>query len=140
MSVDRAELEPPGIRDCWREAPVPVKAVIIGIMVNRFGGFLQVFLVLYAVQRGFSEVQAGVALGALGAGAVVGTLGGGWLAARCGARATITGSMTATAVFMAVVPYTPDYVTLLFATVGVGTASQLYRPASAEVVSRLTPA
>ncbi|PRW63817.1 MFS transporter [Actinopolyspora mortivallis] len=128
----------PGIKECWWEAPAPVKAVIGGIMVNRLSGFLQIYLVLYAVQRGFTETQAGIALGFLGVGAVIGTIGGGWLTARIGTRASIILSMAATAVCTVAILYTPTYLSLVVVATAVGTASQLYRPASAEVVSRFT--
>ncbi|MGC4811690.1 MFS transporter [Micromonospora sp. DT228] len=128
-----------GVLATWRQAPRPVKAVIAGILVNRFGGFLQIFLVLYLTQRGFSTVQAGTALGALGAGAVLGTLGGGWLAAQIGCRLAVAASMSATALCTVAVLYVPGYPALLGMVAGVGAASQLYRPAAAEVVSRYTP-
>ncbi|MET8122538.1 MFS transporter [Micromonospora sp. NPDC005189] len=129
-----------GILVTWRGSPRPVKAVIAGIAVNRFGGFLQVFLVLYLTERGYSAVQAGTALGALGAGAVLGTLGGGWLTATVGCRLAVMTSMSATALCTVAALYVPGYPALLAVVVAVGAASQLYRPAAAEVVSRYTPA
>jgi MFS family permease len=138
MSTLSAAAPADGILATWRQAPRPVKAVIAGILVNRFGGFLQIFLVLYLTQRGFGTVRAGTALGALGAGAVLGTLGGGWLAARVGCRLAVAASMSATAVCTVAVLYVPGYPALLAVVFGVGSASQLYRPAAAEVVSRFT--
>ncbi|MFD3869526.1 MFS transporter [Streptomyces sp. NPDC058623] len=143
MSVDEgtrnaAGMEAVGIARTWREAPLPVKAVIAGIMVNRLGGFLQVFLVLYMVAGGFPVVRAGFALAAHGAGAVAGILLGGWLVARIGVRASIVSSMTINAVLTVALLYAHSYPVLLLLAAGTGAASQVYRPASAELVSRLT--
>lgn len=142
MSVDGAtradDAEAAGVVLTWREAPLPVKAVLAGIMVNRLGGFLQVFLVLYMVAGGYPEVQAGFALAAHGAGAVAGILLGGWLVGRIGVRASIVSSMTANAALTAAFLYAASYPVMLLLAVGTGAASQVYRPASAELVSRLT--
>ncbi|CAL9596129.1 Multidrug resistance protein MdtH [Streptomyces sp. enrichment culture] len=130
--------EAAGIASTWREAPLPVKAVIAGIMVNRLGGFLQVFLVLFMVARGFPEVRAGFALAAHGAGAVAGILLGGWLIGRVGVRLSIVASMALNAALTAAVLYASSYPVMLLLAAGTGAASQVYRPASAELVSRLT--
>ena len=68
--------------------------------MNRLGGFLLVFLVLYLIDRGLTATQAGTALGAHGAGSIVGVLAGGSLADRLGARRAIVGSMAASAVLV----------------------------------------
>ncbi|MEU3059204.1 MFS transporter [Streptomyces subrutilus] len=142
MSVEGATrtggAEAAGVVLTWREAPLPVKAVIAGIMVNRLGGFLQVFLVLYMVAGGHPEVRAGFALAAHGAGAVAGILLGGWLVGRIGVRASIVSSMTANAALTAAFLYAASYPVMLLLAAGTGAASQVYRPASAELVSRLT--
>src|SRR5579863_7862414 len=71
----------------FRESPVPVKAMLAGVFVNRLGGFIAVWLVLFLhTQRGFSPVLAGAALSAYGAGAVLGVLVGGSLADWLGPR------------------------------------------------------
>ncbi|MFC4857304.1 MFS transporter [Actinophytocola glycyrrhizae] len=113
--------------------------MIAGMLINRLGGFLQVFLVLYLIERGNSAGQAGAALGANGVGAIAGVLAGGWLTARFGARTTIVASMTATAVLTAALPYVGGYVFVVVVVALVGVTSQVYRPASAEVISRLIP-
>lgn len=130
--------EAAGIALTWREAPLPVKVVIAGIMVNRLGGFLQVFLVLFMVARGFPEVQAGFALAAHGAGAVAGILLGGWLIGRIGVRLSIVSSMALTAALTVALLYASSYPVMMLLAGGAGAASQVYRPASAELVSRFT--
>ncbi|AOR32339.1 hypothetical protein BFF78_15800 [Streptomyces fodineus] len=124
-----------GAAATWREAPTAVKAVVVGIFVNRLGGFLQAFLVLFLVRGGYDSVQASTALGVNGVGCIVGVLLGGWLVDLVGARRAIVWSMTLTAVLTAAVPAVPSYPLLLAVVTALGMSSQVYRPASAEVVS-----
>ncbi|MDX6354384.1 MAG: hypothetical protein QOF98_1287, partial [Streptomyces sp.] len=128
-----------GIRRTWREAPPAVRAVVAGMLVNRLGGFLQVFLALFLVHNGFGTVRAGIALGAYATGSVLGVLVGGWLVARIGVRLSIVSSMTATAVLTAALLYASPYPLILVLATAVGATSQVYRPASGELVGRLTP-
>ncbi len=79
-----------GIWATIREAPVAVKALLIGIFVNKLGWFLQVFLVLFlTTSKGFTDVQAGTALGIYGGGTVVGLIIGGSLSDKIGPRAAV---------------------------------------------------
>ncbi len=128
-----------GIRVTWREAPRAVKALLAGVFVNKLGAFLQVFLVLFLTSRGFSSVQAGLALGAYGAGAVVGVIVGGALTDRLGARRATLLSMGGTALFVVAVLYVYNYPLLLGAVALVAAIGQVYRPASAALLSALTP-
>jgi MFS family permease len=128
-----------GVAVTLREAPVAVKALLAGVFVNKLGGFLQVFLVLFLTSRGFSAVQAGVALGAYGAGAVAGVLAGGWLTDRLGPRRTIVLSLAGSAVLLLAVLYLRQYPALLAAVAVVGAVAQAYRPASAALLTEMTP-
>ena len=65
-----------------KEAPAAARFLLLGVAINQFGAFLQAFLVLYLVHRGFSSAQAGFALGGYGIGAVTGVLLGGALTDR----------------------------------------------------------
>src|SRR6266571_6672341 len=86
-----------GILQTWREAPIAAKALILGTFVNRFGGFLQFFVVLYLTHRGFSNAQAGIAAGLYGGGGIFGVLVGGWMSDLIGPRMTIVTTMVGTA-------------------------------------------
>ncbi|MGH3158553.1 MAG: hypothetical protein ACRDNF_18540, partial [Streptosporangiaceae bacterium] len=56
-----------GILATLREAPRPAKAMLAGVLVNRLGQFLTVYLVLFmTTARGFTTAQAGEALGGYG--------------------------------------------------------------------------
>lgn len=132
--------EDAGILVTLRAAPVAARALLAGIFVNKLGAFIQVFLVLFLTGRGFGAVAAGVALGLYGAGSVLGVLAGGMLSDRLGPRTTILASMAGTAVLVLSVLYLRDYPALLVVVTVVGAVSQLYRPASAALLSELTPA
>ncbi|MEU4179574.1 MFS transporter [Streptomyces sp. NPDC026589] len=128
-----------GVRQVWRESPAAVKSLLAGTMINRLGGFVQVFMVLYLTQRGFSDAQAGAALGVYGAGAVVGTLVGGWMSDRLGPRLTIVSTLVGSAVLLPCVLYLDDYAAILAVIAISGAASLAYQPASTSMISNLTP-
>ncbi|HEX6872887.1 MAG TPA: MFS transporter, partial [Micromonosporaceae bacterium] len=107
-----------GILLTWRQSPLAAKALLAGIFVNRLGGFVQIYLVLFLTSIGFSTVQAGIALGTYSAGAVVGVIIGGSLTDKLGARRTIVLSMSGTAVLLLAIFYL-RYFPALAATVAV---------------------
>jgi MFS family permease len=116
-----------------------VKALLVGVFLSRLGGFLNIFIVLYLTARGFSAEQAALALGVYGVGGVAGVLLGGTLADRLGARNSTVLSMSMTAVLTAGLLYLPTYPLLLAAVALASVAAQIYRPASATLLSELTP-
>jgi MFS family permease len=128
-----------GVLGTFREAPTAVRSLLAGTLVNRLGAFLQLFLVLFLTARGFSAMQAGVALGAYGLGLVIGVLLGGVFTDRAGARHTITVSMASAGILLVAIAYLRFYPALLVTVMAVGAASQMYRPASAALLAQLTP-
>ncbi|MFJ6719086.1 MULTISPECIES: MFS transporter [unclassified Streptomyces] len=143
-AVQETEPEPTpvhvGVKTVWRESPTAVKSLLVGTAVNRLGGFIQVFMVLYMTQRGFSDTEAGLALGVYGAGTVLGVLTGGWMSDLVGPRLTIMSTLVSSAVLLPAVLYLDSYPAIL-AVIGVGAAlSQAYRPASTSMISQLIPA
>jgi MFS family permease len=133
---------PAGVFATLRETPTSVRYLLGGVLINQMGAFVQTFLVLYLTFRGFSVAQAGVALTAYSVGAVSGTLLGGELTHRFGPRATIVGAMSASAVFLAFVPWLSDpgrFALLVVAIAAAGLATQSYRPAAAVLLSDLMP-
>jgi MFS family permease len=120
----------PRFRDTVRGLPPRVWIVSLGILVNRAGNFLPVFIVLYLTSRDYSPGAAGLVLAAAGVGNVLGNTIGGYLADQLGRRWTIVLSGIATAGLTAAIPL---FTTLpsIIAVVGlVGVASQIYRPAA----------
>jgi predicted MFS family arabinose efflux permease len=129
-----------GVLVTWRESPRAVKALLVGVFVNRLGAFIHIFLVLFLTDRGFSAGQTGLALGVYGAGAVVGSLIGGTLSDRLDPRSVILISMFGSAVLIVSILYVPAYPLLLLAVLLVGTVGVFYRPAAQSLITELTPA
>ncbi len=127
-----------GIWSTWKHSPGPVRAILLGVFVNRLGAFFQTFLVLFLTHRGFSKFDAGLALTGYGIGSMAGVLVGGALADRLGPRLATLASMGGSAVLLVSVLYLHSYPALLVAVVLVGVVGQLYRPASATLLSQLT--
>ncbi|MEV6872956.1 MFS transporter [Amycolatopsis sp. NPDC051128] len=133
-------VKPAGVLAVLRRTPTPVRYLLGGVLVNQLGAFVQTFMVLYLVFRGFSAGQAGVVLAAYSIGSILGGLAGGELVHRIGPRATIVTAMVGSAAILAVVPLfgrpgllVPLSVALLLA----GLATQSYRPAAAVLLSEL---
>ncbi|MFC1409713.1 MFS transporter [Streptacidiphilus sp. N1-12] len=138
QSADAAEARA-SVGSTFRESPAAVKALLAGVFINRLGGFLTIFLVLYLTSLGYSVARASLGLGAYGLGAVVGVLIGGALVDRLGARNTTVVSMSGAAVLTASLLYLHDYPLLLAVAALAGLSGQMFRPASATLLSELTP-
>lgn len=131
---DRSGVDEPRFRDALRSLPGRVWIVSLGILVNRVGNFLPVFIVLYLTERGYSAGAAGFVLGVSGLGNVLGNAVGGYLADKIGRRWTIVLSGVTTAGLTAIVPSLGPF-PIIVAVVGlIGVTSQIYRPAAAAVL------
>jgi MFS family permease len=139
MQAETVTASSPGVFATFSESPVAVKAIFGGVFINRVGGFVSIFLVLFVLSKGRSASEAALALGVYGVGSVVGVLIGGVLADRLGARNATVLSMGSSAVLTAALLYLPNFVLLLAAVGLLGVVSQIFRPASATLLSDLTP-
>ncbi|HEX5113982.1 MAG TPA: MFS transporter [Pseudonocardiaceae bacterium] len=137
MSAETQQNRSAGIWRTFVESPLAVKAVLGGVFVNRLGGFLNIFLVLFLTSKHYTDSQATVSLGLYGIGAVIGVLVGGALADRLGARNSTALSLAGSAVLIASILYLPDYPLVLIVVTVVGAVSQIWRPASATLLSTL---
>jgi MFS family permease len=135
MTTATRDTESAGVWTTFSESPVAVKAILLGVFINRVGGFLNIFLVLFLTAEGYSPAQTAVALGVYGVGAVISVLIGGALAGRLGARNTTVISMGSSAVLIAALLYLPSYAMILGAVALVGLASQIFWPASATLLA-----
>lgn len=127
-----------GIWATFRDTPLAAKTVLVGVLLNRLSGFLNIFLVLYLTSRGDSTGQAVLAVGVYGVGGIVGSLVGGELADRLGARTATVISMGGASILTASLLFLPSYALVLAAVALVGVGAQLFRPASATLLSELT--
>jgi MFS family permease len=123
-----------------RPLPLEVWIVCAGASVNRFGSFVQVFLVIYLHQeRGYSAAAAGAAVAVYGLGSLSSAAVGGVLADRIGhGRAIVTSMLLTAAILLAIPSITPAW--LLIPVLGLaGFATDLYRPAAAALLAALVP-
>jgi MFS family permease len=120
----------PRFRDTVRGLPPRVWIVSLGILVNRTGNFLPVFIVLYLTSRDYSPGAAGLVLGAAGLGNVLGNAIGGYLADQLGRRWTIVLSGIASAGLTAAIPLFTTLPLIIAVVALVGLTSQIYRPAA----------
>lgn len=97
------------------------------------------FLVLYLTRNGFSEAQAGIAVGAYGLGHVAASALGGHLADRIGRRNTIVTSMAGSCVAMLALSQARLYPAILVLAFLVGMFAEMYRPASMALIADLVP-
>lgn len=134
-----AEAGPAGVLQTLRETPPAVRLVLVGVFVNQFGAFLQFFLVLYLTERGFSDQQAGVALGSYSIGAIAGVLFGGALSDRLGPRWTIVLSVAAAALFTMAVTALDSLPAIVVVVALAGGMTQAARPAVSALLFALTP-
>ncbi|HZO68739.1 MAG TPA: MFS transporter [Kribbellaceae bacterium] len=132
--TDRSGVDEPRFRDALRSLPGRVWIISLGILVNRVGAFLPVFIVLYLTERGYSAGAAGLVLGVAGLGNMLGNAVGGYLTDKIGRRWTIVVSAIPTAGLTAIVPFLGPF-PIIVAVVGlIGVTSQIYRPAAAAVL------
>lgn len=110
-----------------------------GIFLNRFGSFVNVFLVLYLTSKGYTAVQAGVAVGAYGVGSLGVSFFGGYLTDGLGRRATIVLSMFSSAATMLALSQAQALPLIIILTGLAGMAAELYRPASSALLTDLVP-
>jgi MFS family permease len=123
-----------------REMPATVRLLVAGNLIIHLAAFLNAFLVLFLVDRGFSAFDGGVAFTALMAGRIFGTAAGGAVADRLGYRPVIIGSMLGSAALTALLVHAPNRWTVAIVAGLAGLFTQAYRPASQAWVAALTPA
>jgi MFS family permease len=113
-----------------RAMPAAAWVLFGGTFVNRFGTFVMPFLILYLTRNGYSVTQAGMAIGAYGAGHLMASFIGGHLADRIGRRNTIAMSMFSSSAAMLALSQARGFGMIVAITCIVGMTTELYRPAS----------
>ena len=129
----------PSVAQTMRGIPGPIWLILTGVLINRLGNFLQIYLVLYLTDKGFSTSAAAVALGAYGVGSVVGVLAGGSISDWVGYAWTIVGSMALTGLLTLSLVYLDSLPLVITAAALIGVAAQAYRPASSALLMEATP-
>jgi len=123
-----------------RALPRPAWILFSGTFVNKFGAFVVPFLTLYLKGQGYSLGDAGLAIGAYGAGHFIASALGGHLADTIGRRKTIALSMFAAAITMMLLSQARGLPAIVVLTALAGLTGELYRPASSALLADLVPA
>ena len=126
-------------RTTLRTLPRPMRALVFGTFLNRFGDFVYVFLVLYLTQRGYTVPQAGLSIGAYSAGGLVAALFGGRVADRYGRRNAIVVSMCGSAASMLALSQAQGLPLIVLLAGAAGLTAEIYRPASSALIADLIP-
>jgi MFS family permease len=127
------------LRQGIRTLPGPVWILCAGSFVNRFGSFVAVFLVLYLRNEGYSIAEAGLVVSFYGIGNVVAAAVGGWIADRLGRRNAIALSMFGSAATLLLLSQAHSLAPILVLTTLAGLTGEMYRPATAALLTDLTP-
>jgi MFS family permease len=127
------------LRQGIRTLPGPVWILCAGSFVNRFGSFVAVFLVLYLRSEGYSIAEAGLVVSFYGIGNVVAAAVGGWIADRLGRRNAIALSMFGSAATLLLLSQAHSLAPILVLTTLAGLTGEMYRPATAALLTDLTP-
>lgn len=127
------------IKASSRHFPRALWILFTGIFVNRFGSFVSVFLVLYMTSRGYTALQAGLAVGIYGLGSLGASFLGGYLTDWLGRRTTIVLSMFSSAATMLLLSQAQNLPLIILLTGLAGITSELYRPASSALLADLVP-
>ncbi|GAA4212164.1 MDR family MFS transporter [Actinocatenispora rupis] len=110
-----------------------------GQLVNRIGGMVAAFLVLYLGARGLSAGQIGLVLLARGVGSLVSQPVGGLLADRVGRRFTLLTGLVATSLTLVALGAAHTVPLMIVAAAALGLVSELYRPAASALVADVVP-
>lgn len=132
----RARLSPYG-----RELPPQFWFLWLGTVVNRLGGFVVPFLMLYLTSRlAIEPATAALMVSVLGAGSFVSQLTGGELADRLGRRPVMLFSFFASSLAMLALGLVREPLLLVVAMLALGFFSDLSRPAISAAIVDLVPA
>jgi MFS family permease len=138
--VAHAEDAHPTLRQTFRELPRSAVVLLVGVAINRMGSLLQIFLVLYLTDLGFSPSKAGLVLAVYGVGSILGDFVGGAVSDTIGPRRAIMVSMVGAAVFIGALGHVHDYGVIVGLALVIGVVTHLYWPAALAMLAVLAPA
>jgi MFS family permease len=122
-----------------RELPRAFWVLFTGTFINRFGTFVMPFLAIYLTREGYTIAQAGLAISAYGAGALLASLIGGHLADTIGRRHTMVLGSWSAAVTLIVLYYASGLTAIITVSALNGFANALYSPAASALIADLVP-
>jgi MFS family permease len=122
----------------YRGIPAPLRILSAGVLVNRAGGFVLIFLALILAVRRVPATEISIALILSGVCSVAGSWLGGALTSRLGIRRTIFLSMAGSAVFTAAIAFPGPYPLTVAIVCVIALFSRAYPPAGATLVGRMS--
>lgn len=122
----------------YRRIPVPLRVLSAGVLVNRAGGFVLVFLTLILAVRHIPAAEIGIALILSGGFSIAGSWLGGSLIPRIGIRWTIFLSMAGSALFTAILAFPSPYPITVGIVCLISLFNRAYPPAGATLVGRIS--
>jgi MFS family permease len=123
----------------YRRIPAPLRVLSMGVLVNRAGGFVLIFLTLILAGRHTPTAEIGIALILSGGFSVTGSWLGGALIPRIGIRWTIFLSMAGSALFTAILAFPGPYPLTVGIVCLISVFNRAYPPAGATLVGRISP-
>jgi MFS family permease len=131
-------LPSPGIA-YLRQIPFPVRVLSAGILINRMGGYVTVYLALILTVRHVSPSQISLALILSGIFSITGSAAGGVSTRRIGGRRTVFLSMTGSAIFTTLLIAFPSFAATVILICFISFFNRAFAPAAATIVGRVSP-
>lgn len=124
----------------WRGLPAAMLWLSAGWFVWNAGQTAVAFMAVYFIQQhGLSATDAGLVLGAAGAGRLLAVLPSGWLADRLDIRRLLVLTMAAQALTFVPMPFVSGFLPLALASFGMGFFEQALRPAALAAIQHICP-
>lgn len=121
------------------QIPFSIRLLSLGILINRVGGYVTVYLTLILGVRHVSpgRISVTLVLGAIFA--IAGSGAGGFFAVRIGSRLTIFASMIGSALFTTLLIFPAPFVIIVILVCCISFFNRAYSPAAATIVGRASP-
>jgi MFS family permease len=114
--------------------PAPIRILSAGILINKVGGFVTIFLTLILAIRHIPVPKIALALVLSAAFAIIGSWLGGALTSRIGGRLTIFVAMMGSAAFTAALAFSGPYPLVVAIVCLISLCNRAYVPAAATLV------
>jgi MFS family permease len=124
--------------DFYFSIPPPIRILSAGILVNKVGGFVTIFLTLILAIRHIPVPKIALALALSAAFAIIGSWLGGALTSRIGGRRTIFLAMMGSAAFTAILTFSSPYPLVVAIVCLIALCNRAYVPAAATLVGVLS--
>ena len=123
----------------YRELPLPVHVLCLGLFINRAGSFVVVFLSIYvSEQLGYGKVFASQCIGAFGLGSILAAFIGGQLADQVGRKAVMVFATLGGATLLVIMSMITSKLGLVAMILLYATVAETFRPACSAMLGDLT--